>query len=100
MDDNTKQIFARLISHEFLLEIMYSNLMAGQSKDEAKQFRANISEMSRQSYLPKDADEDEQKFAEKYGLELMQISSKITEHFLQKVDKRESDIRAKMSRGL
>lgn len=94
MDEAILQAYGRLTAHEFLLEVMYANWFANLPELNARQMTADLRKRSRSAYSAPDAD---QPSADNYGLQIMKDSEVMTGRFLQKVEKREAEIRARLA---
>lgn len=94
MDDLQAQVCARLTAHEFMLEVMYANWFASLSELNARQLSRDLRNRMRNAYVASDAD---QAAAEDVGLQIMRDAEVLADRFLQKVERREAEIRAKQA---
>jgi len=95
MDEAIIQAYGRLTAHEFLLEIMYANWFAQMPEPQARRMSSDIRSRMKRAYSAHDAD---QSSAETSGLQIMQDADVLADRFLQKVEKREAEIREELSR--
>jgi hypothetical protein len=84
-------VYARLTVHEFALEVMMANWVAGMPADHAEQFLADFCDRARKPWIAgKPAVDDET------GRMIIRDSIELTDHFAEKVRQRAAEIRRKM----
>lgn len=88
-DDATRQAYARLTVHEFMLEILYAQYWAQGSPADAEEARRNILRLMRQAYAAPDVDPA----ALEDVFPLLRDAELLAERFLEKVILRAGQIR-------
>lgn len=91
MDEAMLQAYARLTTHEFMLEIMYANWFANLPEANAKQISADLRSRMRRAYSSPDAAAD----VTNSDLRVAADAAVLADRFLDKVDRRAAEIRAK-----
>lgn len=96
MNEELLQAYARLTSHEFMLEVLYAQLLAQMPEAAAEDMKRNINRQSRMAYTAPDANPA---IANNYGMQIAQDATVLTERFLEKVSRREREIREQLAQA-
>jgi len=95
MDDNLVQAYGRLTSHEFLLEILYAQLLAQMPEDSARAMKEQILKQMKNAYTH---EATKPGMAESAGMTIVNDAAQMTEIFMDKVSRREHQIRLQIGK--
>lgn len=90
MDDQGRNIYARLTMHEFVIEVMLANVIASLSKNQADVFLNDLKRRARSGWTTDQAEGDNPDI-----LPMMQDISRMIENMAEKASRRSEEIRAR-----